>query len=362
MLNLSSITFNEFIAKDSFAFAKEIVHQDAKLFMGSFDVDSLFTNIPVKETINANLLCNNLDVTEGINKFEFEKFQSLATQEPYFTFNDILYKQKDGAAMGSPLGPTMANVFLSFYEMKWHEQCPSEFKPVFYRRYVDDIFVLFKSAEHLSKFHAYLNTCHPNMSFSFEQEINGKLSFLDVEVSRQQGKFVTTVYRKPTFSGVYTHFDSFLPPTYKVGMIYTLAYRCFKICSDWTKFHEELNFLKHVFLKNGYPLSFIDKCFKMVINKLVIKRPQVTTVEKKTLILSLPYLGDISLQTRTKLRKSFKGILNCCKLQIVFKSQRKLANVFRFKDRLPSDIVSGVVYNIRVEGAILPITVRQIDT
>ena len=90
------------------------------------------------------------------------------------------------------------------------------------------------------------------------------------------------------------HFDSFLRPVYEVGMIYTLAYQCFKICSDWTKFHKELNFLKHVFLKNGYLLSFIDKCFKMMINKLVIKRPQVTTVEK-TLILSLPYLGDISL-------------------------------------------------------------------
>ena len=110
------------------------------------------------------------------------------------------------------------------------------------------------------------------------------ISCLDVEVSRQQGKFVATVYRKSTFSGVYTHL-SFLPEVYKVGMIYTLAYRCFKICSDWTKFHEELNFLKHIFLKSGYPLSFIHKCFKMVINKLVIKRPQVTTVEKRTLIL-----------------------------------------------------------------------------
>ena len=259
-------------------------------------------------------------------------------------FNNILYKQKDGVAMRSPLGPTMANVFLSFYEMKWLEQCPNEFRSVFYRRYVDDIFVLFESAKHLSKFHTYLNTCHPNMSFSFEQELNEKLSFLDAEVSRQQGKFVTSVYRIPTFSGVYTHFDSFLPEVYKVGMIYTLAYRCFKICSDWGKFHEELNFLKQVFLKNGYPLSFIDKCFKMVINKLVIKQPQVTTVEKKNLILLLPYLGDISLQTRTKLRKSFESILNCCKLQIVFKSQRKLANVFRFKDHLPFDLVSGVVY------------------
>ena len=93
---------------------------------------------------------------------------------------------------------------------------------------------------------------------------------------------MTTVYRKPTFSDVNTHFDSFLPMVYKVGMIYTLAYQCFKICCDWTKFHEGLNFLKHVFLKNGYPLSFIDKFFKMVIDKLVIKRLQVITVEKET--------------------------------------------------------------------------------
>ena len=132
-------------------------------------------------------------------------------------------------------------------------------------------------------------------------------------------------------------------------MIYTLVYRCLKICSGLTKFHEEFNFWKHVFLKIEYPLSFIDKCFKMVINKLVIKRTQVTTGEDKTLILSLPYLGEISLQTRTNLRKSFKGIINYCKFQIVFKSQRKLANVFRFKDHSPFDLVSGVVYKCTCE-------------
>ena len=60
------------------------------------------------------------------------------------------------------------------------------------------------------------------MSFSFEEEKNGKISFLDVEISRENGKFVTTVYRKPTFSGVYTHFESFLTSTQKFGMLYTL--------------------------------------------------------------------------------------------------------------------------------------------
>ena len=152
------------------------------------------------------MIYDNVDVIEGINKFEFKNLLSLATQESYFLFNDVFYIQKDGVAMGSPLGPTMANVFLSFYEVKWLEQCPNEFKPVFYTRYVDDIFDLFKFTEHLSKFRDYFNTCHQNMSFSFEQEKDGKLSFLDVEVSPQEGHFVTTVYRKPTFPGVYMHF------------------------------------------------------------------------------------------------------------------------------------------------------------
>ena len=167
---LSSITLNQFTEKDSFAFAEDIVHQDRKLFMGSLDVDSLFTNIPLEETIIVctNLLYNNEDVIEGINKSEFKNLLSLATQESYFIFNDVLYKHKDDVAMISPVRPTVANVFLSFYETKWLEQCPKDLKPVFYRRYVDNIFVLFESTEHLSKFRNYLNTCHSNMSFSFE--------------------------------------------------------------------------------------------------------------------------------------------------------------------------------------------------
>ena len=183
---LSSITFHEFTVKDSFAFSEEIVHQDSKLYMGSLDVDSISTNITLEETINicTNLIYDNVDVIEGINKLEFKNLLSLATQESYFLFNDVLYKQKDGLTMISPLRLTVANVFLSFYEVKWLGQCPNEFKRAFYRRYMDDIFVLFKSAEHLSKFLDYFNAYHQNMYFSFEQEKDGKLSLLDVEVSR----------------------------------------------------------------------------------------------------------------------------------------------------------------------------------
>ena len=84
--------------------------------MGSHDVDSLFTNIPLEETINicTNLFYTNEDVIEGINESEFKNLLSLATRESFFIFNDVLYKQKDGMAMGSPLGPTMANFLCHF--------------------------------------------------------------------------------------------------------------------------------------------------------------------------------------------------------------------------------------------------------
>ena len=81
-------------------------------------------------------------------------------------------------------------------------------------------------------------------------------------------KHLPPVYCKPTFSGVYTHFDSFLPSTYTFGTVYTLAFRCLRISSSWTKLHNELVCLKEIFLKNGYPEDFINKCFKKFMDNI----------------------------------------------------------------------------------------------
>ena len=171
------------------------------------------------------------------------------------------------------------------------------------------------------------------------EEKDNRMSFLDVHIIREKDKFTTSVYRKPTFSGIYTHFDSFLPSSNKIGLLHTLLYRCFRICSGWTKFHLELVKLIDIFMNNGYPENFINNCFKVILDNKYRVREKVITVPKKTLFLVLPYLGPLSLQTRTKLRKSLKGILNCCKLQIEFRSQNKLAKVFRFKDRIPKELI-----------------------
>ena len=104
------------------------------------------------------------------------------------------------------------------------------------------------------------------MSFSMKTEKENKLSFPDIEVIREQGKFTTSIYRKPTFSDAYSNFKSFLLSVYKIGMVYTLVYRCFRICSNWTQFHTESVYLKGIFQKNSYPKNFIDKCFKRFLN------------------------------------------------------------------------------------------------
>ena len=129
--------------------------------------------------------------------------------------------------------------------------------------------------------------------------------------------------------------------------LYTFVYRCFCICLEWKKFHTELILLKKIFRKNGYPENVIDKCFKKFLDNIHLVKEKVPTVERKRLLLVLPYLGVISLQTRTKLQQAIKGVLNCCKLEIAFKCQTKLSNSFRFKDPIPKDLRSGVVYKFQ---------------
>ena len=170
--------------------------------------------------------------------------------------------------MGSPLGPTLVNAFLVYFEKNWLQNCPSEFKSCYYGRYSDDIFVFFASSEHLEAFQNFLNGRHANMSFTIENENKHRMSFLDVQTTREEKIFTTSVYGKSTYSGVYTHSGSFLPSTFNFGTVYKLAYRCFRMCSSWTKLYTALVCLKQIFLKNDYSENFINKCFKRFLDNI----------------------------------------------------------------------------------------------
>ena len=175
-------------------------------------------------------------------------------------FNNKYYKQVDGAAMGSPLGPALANMYS--FESRWLRDCPNDFKPLFYRRYIDFIFLLFSSPDHADKFREYLLSKRPNIKFSIQKEEDGRLPVLDINVSLENDKLATNVYRKKIFSGVYTNFKSFIPETYKIGLIKSLLFRCFSLYFHFIKFHHEIDKLKSILYKNSYPHDLVDKCIK----------------------------------------------------------------------------------------------------
>ena len=156
--------------------------------MSSFDVSNLFTNVPLDETINICLdsfyTGSNDTIIIGLPRNLFKQFLELSVKNSFFVFNSKLYKQLDGVGMGLPLGPSFANIFMCHHERVWLRDCPVAFRPVFYKRYVDDTFVLFKHKNHVPLFLNYINSQHRNINFTYETENNNIISFLDVKVER----------------------------------------------------------------------------------------------------------------------------------------------------------------------------------
>ena len=168
--------------------------------------------------------------------------------------------------MGSPFGPALVNIFMCSFESKWLQDCPNDFKPVFYRRYVDGICALFSSLDHANKFKEYLSSEHTNINFSIEKDEDGCLP-LDVNIFSENEKFASNVYRKKTFSGIYTNFKIFIHGTYKVGLIKSLLFRCFSFCSDFIKFHYDIDKLKSILCKNATHMIWLTNVLKSFYTK-----------------------------------------------------------------------------------------------
>jgi len=208
--------------------------------------------------------------------------------------------------MGSPIGPSYANAFLCYHEKNWLHNCPSEFKPLFYKRYIDDTFLLFKHPSHVQLFLSYLNDQHHNIKFTCEIEKENQLSFLDTLITKENGRLYTTVYRKPTFTGLGMHYLSYTPQKYKINSISTLINRAYNICTTWPSFHMEMKFLSNYFETNGYPSNMFQKTLRLFLNDKFCQPLKLTSVPKQTKYIKLPYLGRLSYSVRNQLRELLK--------------------------------------------------------
>ena len=369
---LAPITTNQYTVSNSLVFAEEMANLDKEgLTFASYDVASLFTNIPLDETEDIIIEANEKgNLTRDLDPTLIRNIIKTTTKNCFFRFDGKTYKQTDGVAMGSPLGPTLANIFMADFESKHLDNCPESCRPVLYRRYVDDILLAFRRPEDIQEFWAYYNNLHPNIKFSIEEESGGVINFLDICIKKEGG---TSTFRKNTFTGLLTKYNSFIHQQYKTGLISCLLYRAWKLCSNEENFQEEISFLKKLFLQNRFPLDlFIEETNKFKAkhcstvppseptevtdspNSTVVQDPDdpvlpaetapPTEEEKGPLTIALPFFGDASLRLRNGVKKSLKKHLPDNRFRFVFKSGNPLASMFKFKDQLDNDLCSKLVY------------------
>ena len=193
-----------------------------------------------------------------------------------------------------------------------------------------------------------MNSKDKNIKFTFETEDSNNFSFLDFEITRKNKGFVTSIFRKATFSGVYTNYESFILETYKIGLVRTLLFWFFKICSSMENFHIEVEHLRSIFKCNNYPVSIIDQFIKRFLNKLYVPKQIVLTIPKKEFVVVPPLLGTFSLNLRKGLYKAFsKSLPQCNIIKVIFQFKNRLSSLFKFKDSIPLYLHSHVIYKFQ---------------
>jgi hypothetical protein len=234
-------------AKEGESYVQNSVHAKERLTeawergpgtLASFDVVSLFTNIPVTEAVQVieHRLVDDSSLRERTSwdvKTLCELI-SFCLTNCYFRFGSSFYVQKEGVAMGSSLGCTVAVVYMNFFESMALASASSAGLrvPDLWIRYVDDVLVLFRhSEEDLRTFFEFINSLRNSIKFTLETEEGGSLPYLDLWVMKTEGRLRFSVYRKDTHSGRYLNRTSCHPRSVFRGLVNCLKERASLVCS-----------------------------------------------------------------------------------------------------------------------------------
>ena len=238
--------------------------------------------------------------------------------------------------MGSPLSVALANIFVGYLESKLFE---STTKPSLYHQYVDDFFAIFGSEDECTSFLDALNSMHSALKFTFEKKENAQLPFLDVLVEKSNEGFLTSVFRKPTFTGQYFHWDPFGPTKRKTNLIETLVHRALMICSK-SKLQHELENISSILQNNGYPESIIQSIISKKI--ALFNRKPKEGPQKCPVYLKLPWIGKISLNFEKQTKIAINRCYQAVEPRIIFTTRKILPAIH--ENVLPSLQQSMIVY------------------
>ena len=244
----------------------------------SYDVTALFTSIPIPSTLGIirSKLEQDADLSNrtSMSADNIIELLSFCLNNTYFVFQEEFFEQTRGAAMGSPISPKMANIFMEAFENKAIETALHP--PRLWKRYVDDTFVLQDQA-HKEEFLQHLNSVDPSIKFTVEEaKEDGSIPFLDTIIRPEaDGTLTIGVYRKPTHTDLYLPWDSNHNIAAKYSVINTLSHRALTISSTPELAEQELQHLEKVLVQCKYPTWAIKKIFKKHQQKKK-KHPPVT--------------------------------------------------------------------------------------
>ena len=243
--------------------------------------------------------------------------------------------------MGSPLGPLLANTFMCSLEeqLKLQNKLPS-----YYKRYVDDTLTVMKDEVSAYSFLHVLNDLHPSISFTMELPTENTLPFLGMVLRKDSQNITTSVYVKPTNTGLLLHYNSHVDNRYKKSLIITKLDRAFKLSSNWSLFHEECIRLKTLFLQLAYPEHLIHSMISnFIASKQTRTPPRNSTSDQQSVRIVLPFKEQNSADSVRKQLKDLGKLLNI-DLCPVFIS-RKVGQDLKHKEIKPALInEQSVVY------------------
>ena len=328
-------------SKDFVEKSKDIVMAETDRLV-SFDVESLFTNVPVPETLKIieSRLTNDETLSHRTNLpvNVIMELLELCTQCNYFELEGKIFRQDEGMAMGSPLSPIFANIFMEEFEQK--ALALAQFKPKIWWRYVDDTFVVFPHGDtKLNEFLELLNSISPSIRLTMEREVQNKLAFLDVCVERVRNVLQTTVFRKKTHTGQYLNYESNHQKSVKEGVAYSLFDRAKSLCSNQDGLNLELKKVEDDLAKNGYPHSIIKKCKNHRDKTLESENQQ----NEKYSYMAIPYVPGLSEKIRRVGRKY--------NIRTAFKTQNTLRqSLVKTKPKNGTQESKNCVYSIKCNG------------
>ena len=267
--------------------------------MVSFDVKSLFTSVPTDEAcdIARSRLEAEMEREEsrvraltGMDVEDIVFLLKLCLNTTYFQVNNKFYHQKQGAAMGSPVSVIVANLFMEELEKRALESFGQGVRV--WRRYVDDTFVVVKK-EQVGALHRHLNNQSDGISFTVEEEREGTLAFLDVEVTRGElGSLKTAVFRKATHTDKYLDFMSHHSVQHKESVVRSLVRRGDSFPSDETGRARETSHIDRTLGANNYPKRFVNRTRRKMLAGRA--RTQEDQGEERKPVVVLPYVQGVT--------------------------------------------------------------------